>query len=500
MEAKKIVEPQNPCPPNAERSFKGHVCGICQKWFKRSSDLRRHGSVHSNEKPISCDHCNMKFSSKTRLRSHRKYLTLEKNFQCEFCQMRFKMFTNLKLHMITHTEEKPYKCEMCNKSFRQKSGLEYHYSSQTYLAHHKTFEEFKQFEYLIEKYKSRYLEDGGVHICTVCNKEFKSARRLESHSIVHSKNWYECDICQLHFKRKEYISRHKRAIHSSRRELFPCDICKKRFTTKYSVKLHKTAVHKECRSFQCEICPRSFLNRAAFVAHMDAHSGVKKFACTMCDKKYKTMSNLKYHMREHTGEKPYMCEDCNTCFKSNEMLKTHSRRCERIKTTFETKQNADGKMELELSQIQNTDNKITLLKVPEKNVAEKTVDQAIYKSLQVAKKAFSNENNVFTSTQSRRREKIKTTFETKHNADSKMELGQSQIQNTDNKINLLKVPEENMAEKTADPTMHKSLQVAKKAFSNENNVFTSKNIKFVKVQNTAALNFLRVTRLFQRYR
>ncbi|XP_042898303.1 putative zinc finger protein 66 [Parasteatoda tepidariorum] len=425
MEAKKIVEPQNPCSPNAERPFKGHVCGICQKWFKRSSDLHRHGSVHSNEKPISCDHCNMKFASKDRLYSHRKYFSLEKAFQCEFCPMSFKMFSILKLHMIIHTEERPYKCEMCNKNFRRKGGLEYHYSSQSYLAHHRKFEEFKQFEYLIEKYKSRNVDDGAVHICAVCKKEFKSTKCLERHSVVHAQKWFECDICGIRSKRKEYISKHKRTVHSTtRKELFPCDICKKNFTTKYSVKLHKAALHEKFRSFQCEVCPRSFLRKNDLVSHMGVHSGVKNFACIMCDKKYRTLNGLKYHMREHTGEKPYMCEGCNARFKSGEMLKSHSKKCEKIKAILGTEHNTDCKMELELFQNQNTDCQIKMVKVPEKNIAEETVDQATYKSLEATKKAFSKRDKVF----------------------------------------------------------------------------SSQNIKFIKVQNTAELDILRLTRLFQRYR
>ena len=60
------------------------------------------------------------------LNEHKSIHTGEKPFSCELCEMRFRQKKTLKDHQRTHTGEKRFSCELCDKRFAHKSGLKNH--------------------------------------------------------------------------------------------------------------------------------------------------------------------------------------------------------------------------------------------------------------------------------------------------------------------------------------------------------------------------------------
>ncbi|XP_065199302.1 zinc finger protein 174-like [Sycon ciliatum] len=92
---------QQPSTNEPEKSAKAKiVCPECKRSFSYPSQLKRHMTVHTGEKPYHCDRCNSRFS----------------------------LLTTLTKHKRTHTGEKPYKCTIpgCEQAFSQSSTRNRH--------------------------------------------------------------------------------------------------------------------------------------------------------------------------------------------------------------------------------------------------------------------------------------------------------------------------------------------------------------------------------------
>ncbi|KAK5649234.1 hypothetical protein RI129_000263 [Pyrocoelia pectoralis] len=173
---------------NEEGELKIFRCPDCPKSFSRRIQLRRHASVHMQQRGFSCGICEKWFPTRSALVRHERIHTGERPFQCEVCQKSFAQKEILFRHLMTHTGQKPYNCPHCPKGFTQKEPLRVHMRS----------------------HLNPNPSDIQLHYCTLCPKVFCHASGLSRHLVTHTGKTFKCRDCDKSFTDKSSLRRHHR--------------------------------------------------------------------------------------------------------------------------------------------------------------------------------------------------------------------------------------------------------------------------------------------------
>ncbi|EDX12521.1 transcription factor Ouib [Drosophila simulans] len=138
-----------------------------------------------------CDQCGKTFSEKGNFNVHLRRHKGTKEFQCQECdRMEFTQHL-LNLHVrIKHRGELPYVCKYCGKRFD---------NCLKRLNHERNHKESPVHR---------------PHVCSTCQKAFKTSTALKDHSVVHTgEQPFHCELCQTSFNRRNALATHYKSKH-----------------------------------------------------------------------------------------------------------------------------------------------------------------------------------------------------------------------------------------------------------------------------------------------
>ncbi|KAF8569816.1 hypothetical protein P879_02148 [Paragonimus westermani] len=137
-------------------------------------------------------------------------------------------------------------------------------------------------------------------------------------------NTFKCDVCNKYFATSHGLEVHVRRSHNGKRS-FECQLCQKSFGHAMSLYQHEI-IHCPERHFRCPECGKTFKRSSTLSTHLLIHSDTRPYPCQYCGKRFHQKSDMKKHTYTHTGEKPYICLQCGKAFSQSSNLITHSRK------------------------------------------------------------------------------------------------------------------------------------------------------------------------------
>uniref|UniRef100_A0A336LM13 CSON003688 protein n=1 Tax=Culicoides sonorensis TaxID=179676 RepID=A0A336LM13_CULSO len=123
---------------------------------------------------------------------------------------------------------------------------------------------------------------------------------------------------------------------------FSCEICHQVFNIRDRLAKHIASCHKKkkkqsdiVKTYECDVCKRSFARSDMLTRHSRLHTGIKPYACNICGQVFSRSDHLSTHQRTHSGEKPYKCpySYCQYAACRRDMINRHMRTHNRNDTT-----------------------------------------------------------------------------------------------------------------------------------------------------------------------
>ena len=287
-------------------------CTVCEIYLQRSSSLKRHMVIHTEEKPFQCSKCDMKFRLEAHLHTHEKRHAppTTDSYPCIICGQRFSRLSYLKAHASKHSGQERFKCDICPRSCITKSLLNMH--KLTHSEHR-------------------------PHKCSLCISAFKQKKNLKAHMRKHadtndpvaSVTDFQCSVCERYFQRSSSLKRHKVIHTQEEEEPFKCSKCDKKFRFEVNLQKHETKNTSRClksrprdRLHLCNTCGKCFTTRGILKTHQQLHTA-NPHHCVNCNRHFRTLDELNVHARIHSTERGHMCALCNKFYTTAADLNTH---------------------------------------------------------------------------------------------------------------------------------------------------------------------------------
>lgn len=114
---------------HSDNIFSCKICPEIKNLTHREMISHRRKKHRPNKQtPVSCRICDKQFKSPGVLKKHYTVHFDERRYKCQVCEASFKQPETLRIHRRTHSDVLPYTCKHCGKSFRWKQTFDKHES------------------------------------------------------------------------------------------------------------------------------------------------------------------------------------------------------------------------------------------------------------------------------------------------------------------------------------------------------------------------------------
>ncbi|CAG9091790.1 unnamed protein product [Plutella xylostella] len=264
-------------------------CIVCEKFFMRNYDLKRHIIEH------------MLKDARANWPKNGKALA------CQICNAKYKKSHLYKLHMRGHGKLPIYKCEMCTKSFGDSSNFAKHKKIHGLQTMHCDMcsRKYRSKEMLI-KHIERHARQAPQK-CKLCDRSFSFANELKKHMklkhVTGSKS-YACGICGERYPSIKEKWDHEFAVHGETKRQFNCEYCPEKFRLQRLYKQHLNQAHKKALVIPAKTNNRSLLRRNAVIQNVAMPPGPLFYIkCPFCEEIFKQKAEYYIHVtRVHEAQ------------------------------------------------------------------------------------------------------------------------------------------------------------------------------------------------------
>ncbi|XP_015264378.1 PREDICTED: zinc finger protein 184-like, partial [Gekko japonicus] len=348
-------------PPAGTPALRLFKCLQCAYMTPSFSNLRIHFATHTGEKPFECRECGKSFRNSSHLKRHNS-MHIQNRHRCSWCLFIGSTAEDLKRHEETCKDK-----GLGGKRLRPSALKCESPGEQTDRG---------------ETNRGALSQESGArsYKCEHCGYSTYSSDNLKSHTRIHTgEKPYACEVCQKKFRTASHLKRHA-SVH---RELkFACSSCDFSTSTWQSLKQHM-ASHGEgplphggqsekkpplpVKMYNCEKCGYSTVKKENLKVHLRIHTDERPYKCPHCGHAFRTSSHLKKHLSTHLK---LQCEKCEFSTLDKCALQKHAQTHRKKKKRSTDQEHSDDKKVYKCNRCRITFSRLRLFQAHEKKHRE----------------------------------------------------------------------------------------------------------------------------------